>query len=98
MKNVLQRIEHLIIDLETFSRFKFEMNNLKELSLKEREVRGIIQMERKTFNNLIKLNVKSFSNLAYDSISKLNFPKLETVLLWQHYVDIPISFIIKSNI
>ena len=93
IKNVLQRIEHLTIDLATFSRFKFEMNNLKELTLKEYEVRGIIQMERKTFNNLIKLNVKSFSNLAYDSISKLSFPKLETVLLLKHHVDIPISFI-----
>ena len=93
MKNVLQRIEHLIIDLANFSRFKFEMNNLKELTLKEYDIHEIIQMERKTFNNLIRLNFKSFSDLTYDSVSKLNFPKLETVLLWHHYVDIPISFI-----
>ena len=91
--NVIQRIEHLKICLSNLLEFKFEMNNLTELTIYQgldvnKNIVGV------TFANLKKLNIVNFSDSNYDSISKFQFPKLEFAnIINEFYYNIPTSFI-----
>lgn len=90
--NVHQRIDHLIISLPIFSRLKFQLNNLTELTLYHFTDDDIMKVE-KTFPNLIKLNVSNFKDLDFDAISKFNFPKLESASIDNYHTKVPLSFL-----
>ena len=93
--NVIQRIQYLKIDLSNLLQFKFfEMDNLTELTIYQGfEIKKIIAF-RIIFPNLKKLNIINFSDLSFDSISKFEFPILESVIIVnEFYYDIPTSFI-----
>lgn len=95
--NVIQRIEHLKICLSNLLEFKFEMNNLTELTIYQ----GLDvnkNMVGMTFANLKKLNIVNFSDSNYDSISNFEFPKLESAnIINEFYYKIPTSFIDKMK-
>ena len=89
MINVIQRIQHLNVDLRILSKFKFQMNNLNELTIRGGDHCNFIE---KTFENLTKLNITHFFDKNFDSISKFKSPKLESVSI-NYSADIPSSFI-----
>lgn len=97
--NVMQKIQYLDINLSNFLRFlsfKFDLNNLTELSLGEHDIIDDNKKIEKTFVNLTKLCIRYFNDLEFDLISKFKFPKLDSLKI---YLDcyrnccIPTSFI-----
>lgn len=77
MINVLQRINHLNIELYHFVQLKNPLKNLVELKI---EGTSTNQMDAMTFPNLKKLWLK-ITNTTINSIAKLNFPQLEFVYI-----------------
>ena len=80
MINVLQRIEHLVIQVEKLPSFQFDLNNLTELSLYGDHMYWTTLTKMK-FANVTKLNVEAFYKIHFISISKFKFPKLESVTI-----------------
>lgn len=74
---VMKRIKHLIIDLAIILRFKFELDNLTELTIFGSYLDDEINVKR--FVNVTKLNVKLLSRSQFELISKIKFPKLDYV-------------------
>lgn len=94
--DVVQRIKYLKTDLAILSTFKFETNNLNELTINqffdddEYDSSKLIEM---TFPNVTKLNISGFKELGFDLMSKFKFPKLESVKLNNiDDINIPTSF------
>ena len=81
MIHVLQRMNHLNIELCHFVELKDPLENLVELKI---EGTSTNQMNAMTFPNLKKLWLK-ITNTTINSIAKLNFPQLE-------FVDIDYDF------
>ena len=92
MIKVMQRIQHLKVGLSVLLRFKFELNNLTELTIYPVFVseKRVFEM---TFINVTKLNIYNFNSWDFEMISKFKFPKLEHVSLRQSFYDMPTSFI-----
>ena len=86
--NVMKRIKHLKIGLPILSRFKFNLDNLTELTLFGGDLDNIIDI---TFANLTKLNL--LTHVSYNVISKLIFPKLESFTYIDNYHLMPLPFI-----
>ena len=86
MIDVIQRIDHLNILLFIFSQFKFEMNNLTELTLIGKWNAELIdfQANQLKLNNLVKLTLEDFDIEHFFAISKFEFPKLESVAMGVH--------------
>lgn len=74
--HVMERIQHLKIDLSTLLRFTFAMNNLIELTIYP-NFKDEMTITETTFCNLIKLNIYNFLEMDFNIISKFYFPKLE---------------------
>ena len=75
---VMQRIKHLKIDLPTLTRFKFNLDNLTELTVSKISwnVERNIEM---SFCNLTKLNLIDFDECNLELIEKFKFPNLKHV-------------------
>ena len=94
MISVMQSISHLQIQLPVLAKFKFDSNNLVELELFSQHDLNVNDINEITFNNLLSLKITDFYEKDFIAISKLKFPKLESLDL-NHYevFNIPISFI-----
>ena len=74
--NVMQRVHFLEIGLTQLTEFQFDPNNLTQLTLNHYDDYKIEKIKI-TFPNVTKLNIYSFHDEEYDSISEYKFPKLE---------------------
>lgn len=89
----IQKLKHLNVETSTFVHFKFEMSNLTELTLNgEHYEFEPVEIE---FKNLKKLNIINFFGMNFEQISKMKFPKLESVLIMEqpYQFELPKSFI-----
>ena len=94
MISVMQSISHLKIDLSGLVKFKFDSDNLVELELFPQHNFNVNDTNEMTFNNLLSLSIFYFYEEDFIAISKLKFPKLESLDLQLYKVfNIPISFI-----
>ena len=75
--NVIKRIKHLQIKYPILSTFKFEMTNLTELTLNHGYFRDEIIINKITFPNVTKLNIRDLDEEDFDKISKFSFLKLK---------------------
>ena len=94
MIDVIQRIGKLNTQVFIFSQFKFEMNNLTELTLHglwNVELRDFQAYQTK-FNNLVKLTLYFSVAKHFFIISKFEFPKLESVVTKIDDEETPTSF------
>ena len=94
--NVLQRVQHLDIDFSSFLRLKCPMDNLVELTITDTinrrkeddetkfDYSGFEQMNKMTFLNLKRFNLK-ISAVILKMIENLEFPQLESVDLLDYH-------------
>ena len=97
MIDVIQRISKLNTQVFIFLRFKFEMNNLTELTLFKWWNDGQLkdfQGNQMKFDNLVKLTLEDLDVEDYFEISKFEFPKLESVVMsdYEWRVQAPATF------
>ena len=92
--NVLQKISHLKIHLNNLKQFEtIKMDNLTELTVDE-YTSWAQTLSEMTFHNLTKLNIRFDEYHHFALISKLNFPKLNSVCIYNNdYHELPSSFI-----
>lgn len=91
--NTIQKMKYLNVDTSTFAHLNFEMNNLTELTLDGEHFQS--EPQEIEFKNLKKFKIINFFDINFMQISKMKFPRLESIFIQEqpYQFEFPNSFI-----